>query len=229
MEVNYNTKKFWGGQGYGLMKSTIHHWSLLLKMLVEHPALAFYSLLMCSSVCRDTQKLLFSCVVCLCLLVFSGARFFALCVYICQSGEKIISFFALKLQCIELSSVRNHVCTNNFKQSWPSICKWMCLHVCVIKGGVSQQQMLVFCQNNLVGIFMSSTRPQLGYRWGEGERVNGCGLGLSKSGTPDPSRTKPCSRPKTARETYRHSKVGSGWTQQLYKLLCSSAYTVCPV
>ena len=41
--------------------------------------------------------------------------------------------------------------------------------------------MLVFCQNNLVGIFMSCTRPQLGYRWGEGggeggveEVVDGC-------------------------------------------------------
>lgn len=63
-----------------------------------------------------------------------------------------------------------------------------------MKGGVSRQQMLVFCQNNLVGIFMSCTRPQLGYRWGEGGGGGGgggrCGGwlrgGLSKSGTPGP-------------------------------------------
>ena len=60
------------------------------------------------------------------------------------------------------------------------ICVCVCVRVCN-EVGVSRQQMLVFCQNNLVGIFMSCTRPQLGYRWGEGggeggveEVVDGC-------------------------------------------------------
>lgn len=56
------------------------------------------------------------------------------------------------------------------------VCMCVCVRECVMKGGVSRQQMLVFCQNNLVGIFMSCTRPQLGYRWGEGGGGGGGGV-----------------------------------------------------
>lgn len=94
-----------------------------------------------------------------------------------------------------------HVCTP-ITLNRPSICKWASLHVCVLKAVSLMSQMLAFCQNNLLGIFMSCTRTQLGYRWGE--RGGGGGEwsqeGLNKSGTPDPRRTKPCSGPKTPRE-----------------------------
>lgn len=83
----------------------------------------------------------------------------------------------------------------------PSICKWVSLHVFVLKAVSLMSQMLAFCQNNLLGIFMSCTRTQLGYRWGErGRGGEWLQEGLNKSGTPEPRRTKPCSGPKTPRE-----------------------------
>lgn len=87
-----------------------------------------------------------------------------------------------------------------------SICKWVCLHVCVLKAESLMSQMLMFCQNNLLGIFMSCTRPQLGYRWGKRGR-GWLREGLSKSRTLDPRRTNPCSRPKTPKEFWMNTAI----------------------
>lgn len=51
---------------------------------------------------------------------------------------------------------------------------------------------------------MSSTEPQLGYRWEQGEMDGWRWGGLSKSGTPDPLGTKLCLRPKTVSEKEIH-------------------------
>lgn len=48
--------------------------------------------------------------------------------------------------------------------------------MCILTAVSLMSQMLMFCQNNLLGIFMSCTRTQLGYRWGEkGARGGGAG------------------------------------------------------
>lgn len=97
---------------------------------------------------------------------------------------------------------------------------WVC--ACVYtEDGVSLQQMLMFCQNSLVGILISRTRPQLTYRC----RENIVGEWFHKSRTPDPKRTKHCSGLKASQGTDIEAYVGRVWMNTANH----SSYTVWPV
>lgn len=85
----------------------------------------------------------------------------------------------------------------------------MCLHVCVIKGVSPSSRCWCFVRI----IWWEFSWAAQGHSWVTGgEKGVGVGVsgwlwgGLSKSGTLDPSRTKPCSGPKTAR--VRHIDTG---------------------
>lgn len=144
----------------------------------------------------------------------------------------LLSFWAL----VPLGLHKNiNVCvcvrTKDSNESWPFICKWAFACMCACgrnEGRAWLQQMLVFCQNNLVGIFTSCTRPQLGYRWREEQGVWASGAvrwgwgGAKVKVEPRTPRGQNLAvgQRQPERQTHREREAGCfAWTQQLSQMI----------